>query len=200
MGFTGGTLVLKDKNQKSIKKAMSDISERVRHEADLEEFPNMGTHIMPIREICPGEVFDNFDDAEHYCMDEYTSWMRNYNVMVAFYDTKCVKTTKRLITLKERRENEISKLNNYAKEHSVSAFKASYVSCPKCGSKINKDYISNDRCPLCRTDLRSETTKKTLARYKENIKQIEKQIRTEEQKQKDKLPVRYLVAYMEHVG
>lgn len=200
MSWLGGVFAINNKNQKSIKEAMADISSSVRHEADLEEFPNMGTYVMPIRDILPGKVFDNFEDAENYCMNEETSWMRNYNVMVAFYDTKCVKTTKRLINLKERRKNEISKLNNYAKEHSVSTFKASYISCPECGSKINKEYIHYDRCPLCKTDLRSETTKKTLARYKDNIKQIEKQIRTEEQKQKDKLPVRYLVAYMEYVG
>lgn len=200
MSWLGGTLVINNKNQKTMKKAMEDISSAVRHESDLEEFPNMGLHIMNIREIQPGKVFADFDAAERYCMNEFTSWMRNYNVMVAFSDTSCVKTTKHLSSLKERMDRETDKMNTYAKEHSVSEFKASYVSCPKCGSKINKDYIGYDRCPLCKTDLRSETTKKTIARYKNNIIQLKKQIKDEEQKQKDKLPVRYLVAYCEYTG
>lgn len=200
MGWSSGTLVINNKNEKTIKKAMKDISSAVRKEADLETFPNVGMNIMGIRDIHPGKVFADLDAAEHYCMDEFTSWMDNYNVMVAFYDTSCVKTTKRLSSLKERMDRETDKMNTYAKEHSVSEFKASYVSCPKCGSKINKDYISYDRCPLCKTDLRSETTKKTIARYKDNIIQLKKQIKVEEQKQKDKLPVRYLVAYYEYTA
>ena len=200
MSWLGGTLVINNKNQKTMKKAMEDISSAVRHEADLEEFPNMGLHIMKIRDIHPRKVFADFDAAERYCMNEFTSWMRNYNVVVAFFDTSCVKTTKRLSSLKERMDRETDKMNTYAIEHSVSEFKASYVSCPKCGSKINKDYISYDRCPLCKTDLRSETTKKTIARYRDNIIQLKKQIKDEEQKQKDKLPVRYLVAYCEYTG
>ena len=43
--------------------------------------------------------------------------------------------------------------------------KSAYISCKKCGSKLNKEYIKNT-CPVCNADLRPETTLKKIARAK----------------------------------
>lgn len=199
MSWIGGVLILENNNKKSLSHAYADISSEVRHNADLEEFPNMGENVFPIKQLT-SNVFDSEEDAEEYCNSKSHLWARNYNVMVPFRDTSCAKNTKRIQTLEERKNKEIEKLTEYQKTHSIASFKSKLITCPKCESKINKNYIHNDICPLCRTDLRSDTTKTTLARYKSKIKKLEKEIVQEKAKQKEKLPIHYLVMYEEYIG
>lgn len=45
-------------------------------------------------------------------------------------------------------------------------FKAQFVGCRKCGSKLNKDYIRLNRCPVCGGEMRSDTELKKIARLK----------------------------------
>lgn len=37
------------------------------------------------------------------------------------------------------------------------SFKAQLVGCKKCGSRLNREYLKSNFCPLCRADMRSET-------------------------------------------
>ena len=74
------------------------------------------------------------------------------------------------------------------------------ITCPKCESKINKKYILRNMCPLCKHDLRSKTVIETTQRYQNNIQKLSDEICQENLKQKEKLPVRYLVGYCEHIG
>ena len=75
--------------------------------------------------------------------------------------------------LHERIKKEETKLNEYVKKTDCKNYKSKYIGCPQCGSKINKEYIYNCRCPVCREDLRSElqsidikiTSKKSQKNY-----------------------------------
>ena len=102
--------------------------------------------------------------------------------------------------LKERLEKEHQKLNDYIKKNDCKNFKAKLITCPKCESKINKKYILRNMCPLCKHDLRSKTVIETTQRYQNNIQKLSDEICQENLKQKEKLPVRYLVGYCEHIG
>lgn len=200
MSWIGGSFVMDDLSEKSLKKAYASIRSKIRHEADLEEFPNMGNDIMPIKEYAPGKIYDSFDAAEQVASDSFNVWNRKYNPAFAFYDTSQVKTTKKLQTLETRLIKEKEKLNEYVKKTDCSSFKAELITCPNCKSKINKKYIYNSHCPLCRTDLRSKTVIDTTNRYRENIKALTQQIREEKIKQKKSLPVKYYVEFCEYVG
>lgn len=200
MSWTGGSFVMDDLSEKNLKKAYASIRSRVRHEADLEEFPNRGNDIMPIKEYAPGKIYDCYDAAEQAASDSFNVWNRRYNVAFAFYDTSKAKTTKKLQTLEARLIKEKEKLNEYIKKTDCSNFKAELITCPNCKSKINKKYIYNSHCPLCRTDLRSKTVIDITNRYQENIKALTQQIREEKSKQKKSLPVKYYVEFCEYVG
>lgn len=200
MSWIGGSFVMDDLSEKSLKKAYASIRSKIRHEADLEEFPNMGNDIMPIKEYAPGKIYDSFDAAKQVASDSFNVWNRKYNATFAFYDTSQVKTTKKLQTLETRLIKEKEKLNEYVKKTDCSSFKAELITCPNCKSKINKKYIYNSHCPLCRTDLRSKTVIDTTNRYRENIKALTQQIREEKIKQKKSLPVKYYVEFCEYVG
>ena len=90
-------------------------------------------------------------------------------------------------TLEARLSAEQQKRVDYAKKHSVSTFKAEYVGCPTCGSKLKKELLSGEHCPLCRGDLRGKTTLETLAKYSENIKELQNKIQIERRKQQQKM-------------
>ena len=82
-----------------------------------------------------------------------------------------------------RREKE--KLGKYIEDQHVSNRKSQFIGCPKCQSKVNKDYISDpDRCPVCHTLLLSNTVQDTIKRYKSNIVRWEKQAKESGSKQK----------------
>ena len=46
------------------------------------------------------------------------------------------------------------------------SFKSQLIGCKSCGSKLNKDFLKSNRCPLCGTDMRSPTELQRIARLK----------------------------------
>ena len=75
--------------------------------------------------------------------------------------------------------------------------KSKFVGCPRCGSRLNRKSINNDKCPLCGQDISSSTVKKTIKRYKNNIKEMEKELRKEKEKLSYKAKTKYLFLYEE---
>lgn len=49
----------------------------------------------------------------------------------------------------------------------AAGLKAEFVSCRKCGSKLKREYIKQNHCPVCHADLRPESTLATIAKAKE---------------------------------
>ena len=52
----------------------------------------------------------------------------------------------------------------YRKKNDVLAncLKAEYIGCKACGSKLKREYIHTNYCPLCRSDLRPMSTLKAV--------------------------------------
>ena len=86
----------------------------------------------------------------------------------------------------------------YRQEHSVHIFKAKYVGCEGCGSKLNKEHLVGEKCPLCRTDLRSKTTIEKLEWYDTKERQIISKIESEKEKQSKKAKVKWLIKIEYH--
>ena len=128
------------------------------------------------------------------------NWERNYNILVPFKDVDRVKPTKKMQNLKDRIKKEEDKLYNHIEKTDCQNYKSKYIGCPQCGSKINKEYIHNSRCPLCKEDLRSDTTKKTIERYKNNITKVRKEFRVEKEKLSSKAKTKYLLLFEEYCG
>lgn len=68
---------------------------------------------------------------------------------------------KKLEQLQQKRRDA---LDAYHKKDAVwvRGLKAEYVGCRKCGSKMKREYIRTNRCPLCGSDLRPESTLKAV--------------------------------------
>ena len=186
--------------------AESIIRSQIRHNADLEEFPSMGDYIMPIRQLRTTsdvngkKIYGCLEEAEDF-IDKYSAvWSRRFNVYVPFYDVSKVKTTAAEKKLRERIDELTESLREYVKVHSVKNLKAELITCRGCKSKIRKDYLDREICPVCKEDLRAEYIIETIDKMKQRIKDKKKELLELEKKKKDKAPVRYLVAYEEYVG
>jgi len=129
-------------------------------------------------------VCANREDAEEYIESHDNGWYDN--LAVKFREYPKLEPSKTMLALKTRLDNEKSKKSAYEKAHSVSSFKAEFVGCPKCGSKLKRELLKSESCPLCREELRSKTTMETLARYESNIRDLNKQIKAEERKMEEK--------------
>lgn len=197
MSWIGGSFVIENACKKELEKAKDIVTSYVRHNADLEEFPGMGCS-LPFK-VVTGKTFESFDAAETYSDEISSVWYRKYHLVVPFRDTSEAKETKKIQDLRRRIKETEEKNSAYLEAHKVSNLKAAYIGCQKCGSKINKEYMKNsNRCPVCGQDLRSETTKKTLATYEKKIKDLKKQM--EKEKSRQTVPVRYAVFFCDYIG
>lgn len=143
--------------------------------------------VAPLASLEEAEKFISAHDRHFY--DDHA---------VRFYDySGATKTAK--ITEYETKVSEFKKAkSDYIKEHSVKKFQAKHIGCPKCGSKLNKNYLNYDKCPLCGTDLRSKTTLEKIKWFDEKIKDYQSRIETEKRKQKNKAKIKWLIKYEYH--
>lgn len=139
--------------------------------------------ISPIRWL-ENVVCEDYDKAHEYIKRVDKGWYDQ--IAVKYRECTIIKSTATLTNLQTRLANEKQKKVDYEKAHSVMAFKAEYVGCPNCGSKIKKSFLRVNSCPVCRAEMRSKTTMETLARYDANIRDLEKQIKAEERKLQEK--------------
>lgn len=158
-------------------------------EAWKEGSSGLNGNIRWIDRIC-----ENRDKAEEFIRRNDSGWYDQ--LAVKFYDYPRVVPTKTLSNLRERLEKEEDKLVAYRDAHSIATFKADYVGCPECGSKLKKVLLKSNCCPLCGTDMRSKTTLDTLARYEKNIRELKKQIVEEEHKMQAKVRNKAVVKWL----
>lgn len=141
--------------------------------------------------------FDSYDQAEQYIHDNYCNWYEC--VAVKYRDLNGVKKTKKIIELENRISkvrNEYDKLDNNIHYKNV---QAQYVTCRTCGSKINKDHLRSNRCPVCGKDMRPESLLERLNAMNKKIKKLEKEVYNEKLKLKGKAKLRWMVKVEYHV-
>lgn len=150
--------------------------------------------------LLDAEPVDGYDNAMKKIDDLYKEYGRRNNYGIRYMDYGKVKPTKKMEDMKRQIGELEQKSAAYATEHSVLAFKAEFVGCPCCGSKLKRERLKTDKCPLCGTDMRSKTTIETLNGYRSKIRELEKRIRTEENKQKGRAEMRWMVHAESYIG
>lgn len=142
------------------------------------------------------KVFDGYDEAEAYIRSVDKGWYDG--IAVKFLDFSDVKATSKVNELREKIRETEQKKKEYIAAHSVKTQKAAYIGCLKCGSKLNREMLRSESCPLCRTDLRSATTLERIASFDNRIKEYNKKITEERLKDKKKAKVTWLVKFEYH--
>lgn len=145
---------------------------------------------------------DGYEAAEKRLSELYPKYGRKYNYGIKYIDHSADKHSKKFTDLQKRISELDAKSAAYAEEHSVLKFKAEFVGCPSCKSKLSRVHLKSDKCPLCRTDMRSDTTLSTLDRYAQRIKDLKKQLDAETKKdmEKNKGEVRWLISAEAYLG
>lgn len=141
-------------------------------------------------------IYDSHDDAveaisrlERGSYDDHA---------VLFRDTTNLENAKTK-KIREQIAQVRQKQSEYIAANHVSSRKSAMIGCPHCGSKIARDYLRSDRCPVCGTDLRSETVLKRIDSYDAKIAELDKKLVDEKKKLAAKAPVKWLVKYEYHV-
>jgi len=123
----------------------------------------------------------------------------NYDQLAVLYRTMPKgATSKKRDELRIRIADTSAKHNALDREIAARSFKAQYVGCKGCNSKLNREYITSNRCPVCGIDMRSDTTLARLAGYKEKLEKLNEELRKEEQKLAAKGEVKWLVKIEYH--
>ena len=151
--------------------------------------------IKPIRFI--DKVMSDYDTAEQFLRENDDGWYDQ--LAVKFKDTPRNKSTKKLDELTQKRKETFLEYDQLNRKVAALDFKAIFVSCKHCESKINKAYIKSNRCPICNKDMRSETTLKRLESMKAKLAKIDTDIKAEERKLAEKYgEIKWLVKYEYH--
>lgn len=123
-----------------------------------------------------------------------------YDQIAVLYKEKLPEATSgRRDELRARLADTNAKFNELNNQIAAQTFKAQFVGCRKCGSKINREYVKSNFCPVCRTDMRSDTTLARLKGYKEKAEKLSSELRKEEQKLAAKGNTKWLVKIEFHV-
>lgn len=144
----------------------------------------------------PSQPLVNRAAAEEWIHNHDGGWYKG--IAVKFYDHSKCKKTKKIETLEQRIAENTIKLNEYVKAHSIKTFKAAYIGCSCCGSRLNKELLKNNRCPVCFEDLRAKSTLERIEGFKKKEKELRAQIEAEKQKDKKNVSVKWLVKFEYH--
>lgn len=171
----------------TLKQITADVTNYVQHHGDC-----YGTTSV---RVPTQKVFGDIDEAADYLRDNINDYD---GLAVQFLEFDDVEDTEKIKELKRKISDTLVKKQQYFHDHSVRNRKAAYIGCPNCGSKLNREKLSRERCPVCYAELRSAETLKHLASFDDKIKGYQKKITQELLKQKEKAQVKWLVQFAYH--
>ena len=139
---------------------------------------------------------DSYDDAKRF-IDELDKG--NYDDhAVRYHDYRDIPDTPRIKKLQDYIRNLRQAKAEWNQSHSVRNFKAQYIGCPKCGSKLSREHLRGEHCPLCSTELRAAYVLEKMDWYDQKINTCYNAIQEERKKQKKQAKVMWLVKFEFH--
>lgn len=180
----------KNANRRNI---IASIQEEVYHEDWQEDgsyHGNLTWHENKIYD-CRQDAYDAIDKFDKGWYDDHA---------VLFRDLDAVSPTKTMENIKFRIEETRKAKADFVDSHHVRDRKSALIGCEHCGSKVAREYIpTTDRCPVCRHDLRPESTRERVKRFDAKVRELEGRYLEAQKKLVAKAPVKWLVKYEYHV-
>jgi len=138
-------------------------------------------------------ICDSYEEAIRKIESLDNGWYDDHGVLYKSYKGK----NKTMENLEAKRAQLRKDRREYIENNGIHNRTSETISCPKCKSRLALAYFRGNECPLCRTDLRSETVLKRIESFDTRIKETEKKYKEAEKKQKYEL--RWLVKIEFHV-
>ncbi|NCE98104.1 hypothetical protein [Emergencia sp. 1XD21-10] len=172
----------------SLKQVTADIRDYIEHHGD-----GYGTEEVRV----PTEkVFDTYEMAEEYISQIDKGWYDG--IAVKFLDYSEVEDSAKVAELRKKISETLERRKEYINSHSIRNQKAKYIGCHQCGSKLNRELMRGEQCPLCHTDLRAASTLERIASFHKKIYCYNNRIKEEKLKEKKKAKVKWLVKFEYH--
>lgn len=127
------------------------------------------------------EVYQDYSEAENAIHDMEIGRYNDHAVL--FIDRTSTKPTKAMQAVEDRIKAVQQKRNEYAEKCHVKHRNADFIGCKMCGSKLKREYLRSNKCPLCGSDLRSESVIKKLGDYDVKLDDLGKKYRELAKKQ-----------------
>jgi len=153
-------------------------------------------------------VCENYDEAEKYIEKSDRGWYDQLAVKYKEYPRVDESKLTKYNQLKEKYIQAYKKLDELQNTNHFANLKAAYISCPTCGSKINREYYSAKRmsckvnhCPICSANMLKDTALKQIEAAKVKYEKLRKDADEEYTKQqlKNKPRINWLVKIEYHV-
>lgn len=159
----------------------------------------------PIRWVESAGILDSYEDAERYIR---THDKGDYDSLaVRFYHLPKLDKSKTYEVLAERAQRLQAKYYEYSDKVHYEGVKSSFITCRSCKSTISTAYIGKgksvlNRCPICKSDLRPESTLLQIETAKKNADKAHADLQAEnkklEKKQRSKAEVLWLLKVEYH--
>lgn len=175
--------------EKDIRKALADIDKIVRRESD-----NSGGLPGPIS-WKKDRVFDSEQEAEAWIQAHDCSYGQ---FAVLFRDYSDAKETAVISRLRESLGKITEKKQKFANATAVRNRNVAFVGCPNCKSRLAKEYLRGNRCPVCLTSLLSAADLAKLGELDQKIEEYKQRIEAEKRKQINKAKVMVLFKFEFH--
>ena len=149
-------------------------------------------------DILEGTVYEDYDSA---CIkaSELERLRGSYNdFAIPFYESIKQEPTKQMQNIEKRLDKIIVDREEYEKKHSIKNLSSKLVTCKHCESKLAKDFLKRNKCPVCGKDLRSQYILDRIIKYDEDYKKLNKQLVEIKKKRNKKGPIKWLVKVEVH--
>ena len=178
MGWTEGTFVFKSGMTKA------EMEMEIREQLDEERGRFAPVHQkLVLLDISP---YESKEEAEEHLRRVSEKYWRKNNVGVPYMQLPDIEKEESIQRIKWKIAEEKQKFVKYAEKHSPTSFKAEFIGCANCKSKIARDFLSGAHCPVCGQDMRSKTTVEKLSAYMAKIRGLEKELVQEKRRVKMK--------------
>lgn len=135
-------------------------------------------------------ICESYDDAMKKIEELDRGWYDDHAVQ--FKDKSKLKPTKQMESMIAKVLKCKADRETYLNSHSVRMHKSEFIGCKNCGSKLARNYLKSETCPVCRKDLRAEYIIERLKKYDDDIEQINNKIIELQKKQTGKCPTKWL--------
>ena len=135
-------------------------------------------------------ICDSYEAAIEYT-DKKIEIISGLYIAVRFHDLNLLKETKQMQNVRDRMTKNREALRQYEDNSNVKNQKSKMITCAHCGSKLNKEYIINSKCPLCETSLSSNTVNNRIKKFNDDYKNLIILLYELKLKNKDNAPIRW---------
>lgn len=165
---------------------------------NVDRYENPSGRYHNVLDVLELIVYPDYDTA-YKKAEELERERGSYNdFAIPFYSEIKQEPTKQMLNIEKRLEKIQADKGEYEEKHSVKTLSSKLITCKHCESKVAKDFLRRESCPVCGEDLRSQYILDRIKKYNEDYRRLSRELRDITKKRSKKGPVKWLVKVEVH--